>query len=37
LQLGLGFIGGGMTRTQVDNVYSRLYTYPSAVDAPSGC
>ena len=31
------FFGGGMTATQVSNVYSRLHTFLTAVGAPSGC
>ena len=36
-QLAYFFAGGGLTATQVGNVYSRLHTFLVAVGAPSGC
>lgn len=36
-QLAYVFVSGGLTSTQVGNVYSRLHTFLVAVGAPSGC
>jgi len=36
-QLAYAFIGGGLTGTQISNIYSRLHTFLVAVGAPSGC
>jgi hypothetical protein len=35
--LGYAFVGGGLTSTQANNLYSRLHTYMNTVSPGSGC
>jgi hypothetical protein len=36
-QIGVAFVGAGLTSGQANSVFSRIHTYLGAVGAPSGC